>query len=168
MSGAVFSLRFDADQAHVAAANIHAKAGDLSPLMDQIGALLEQSARDRIEDTNETPEGVAWPVSFRASLDGGKTLFESGRLAASLTHIAGRDSVEIGSNLIYAGTHQDGATIVPVSAGALGFMLPDGTYITTGKVTIPARPYLGVSADDGEDITDLVTAYLLNPDRAVQ
>ena len=166
--GVTFSLRFDADQAELAFASLQAKSGDLSPLMDQVGALLEQSSRDRIEATNVSPEGVAWPVSLRAAEVGGPTLWDSGRLAASLTHIAGRDSVEIGSNLIYAGVHQEGATIYPKSASALSFRLPNGAFVSVGSVTIPARPYLGVSDADGEEIEALTADYLLDPEYAVQ
>lgn len=168
MAGATFKVSFDADQAKAAMHVLDMRAGDLSPLMDQIGALLEQSARDRIEDSNVAPDGSPWPVSMRASLDGGRTLYDSGRLAASLTHMAGRNTAEIGSNLIYAGIHQEGGDIVPVSAGALGFQLPDGTFVTTGKVTIPARPYLGVSDNDAEDIQDLTELFFTDLEGSVQ
>lgn len=135
-------------------------AGDLTILMDQIGALLEQSARDRIESTNVAPDGTPWYPSDRVDLFGGRTLFETGRLAASLTHEAAPDQVAIGSNVIYAGVHQAGATIVPRNARALTFMLPGGAFVEVGKVEIPARPYLGVSDDDEADILDLTGMYL--------
>jgi phage virion morphogenesis protein len=134
-------------------------AADLTPLMDNIGALVEQSTKDRISETNVSPEGAPWPKSLRAQEDGGKTLFASGILAASITHNAGRQSVEIGSNLIYAGVHQTGATIVPKSADVLTFQLPGGQFVQVGSVTIPARPYLGLSADDIDDITDLTERH---------
>jgi len=134
---------------------------DMTPLMDQIGALLEQSARDRIEDTNVAPDGAAWPQSLRAKEDGGLTLFESGRLAASITHTADPARTDIGSNLIYAGVHQAGATIVPRNAEALFFQLPNGEYVTVASVTIPARPYLGVSDQDELEIYDLVEDFFL-------
>ncbi len=135
------------------------RATDLSPLMDNIGALLEQSARDRIEDSNTGPDGVAWPKSLRAQEGGGKTLFDSGQLAASLTHQAGRRDVVVGSNKIYAGIHQAGATITPKNGDALAFRLPNGAFVTVGSVTIPARPYLGVSAEDEIEIGALATDY---------
>jgi len=134
-------------------------AEDLTPLMDQIGALLETSTRDRIEDTNVSPDGVAWPRSFRAEQDGGKTLFASGRLAASIQSVPGRRQVEVGTNLIYAGIHQAGGDIVPKSGKALAFGLPDGGFAVVGKVTIPARPYLGVSDVDATEITALAVDY---------
>lgn len=149
-------------------AGLDARAGDLSPLMDDIGAHLEQMARDRIENTNVGPDGQPWPVSLRAELDGGKTLFESGQLAASLTHLAGRDFAQIGSNLIYAGVHQEGAIITGKNGGPLVFKLADGQLVEVQSVEIPARPYLGVSEDDQEEILALTADYLLAPVRAIQ
>ena len=133
---------------------------DLTPLMDNIGARLEQSARTRIESTNFGPDGSPWPQSMRAVEDGGRTLFESGRLAASLTHEADRREARIGSNLIYAGVHQSGATITPTSGRALQFQLANGQFVTVGKVTIPARPYLGISETDELEIGELVSDFV--------
>ncbi|TRD18344.1 phage virion morphogenesis protein [Palleronia caenipelagi] len=142
-------------------AGLLARGQDLTPLMDAIGARLEQSARDRIEDTNQSPDGVPWPKSFRVVVgQGGKTLFETGRLAASITHRATSRETEIGTNLISAGVHQFGATITPKSAGALQFKLADGTVVTAGKVTIPARPYLGISDADEAVIGDLTALFV--------
>lgn len=131
-------------------------AGDLSPLMDAVGETLLRSARDRIEATNVSPDGIPWPPSFRARLDGTKTLYLSGRLRDSITYRAGRRQVEVGSGLKpYAAVHQTGATIVPKDKGALRFALADGTVVVARSVTIPARPYLGVSAEDGTEIVAL-------------
>lgn len=134
-------------------------AEDLTPLMDQLGQLLETSAGDRIRDTNQAPDGTAWPQSFRAQEVGGKTLHDSGRLAASLQHVADRRKTEVGTNLIYAGIHQVGGDIVPKAGKALAFGLPDGGFAVVGKVTIPARPYLGISTEDATEITALAVDY---------
>lgn len=135
------------------------KAGDLTPLMSQIGMLLETSTRDRIQDTNVAPDGAAWPKSFRAEQDGGKTLHDSGRLAASIVNEPGPNKVLVGSNVIYAGIHQTGGDIVPKNGDALAFGLPDGGYAVVGKVTIPARPYLGISEQDRGDILAATVTY---------
>ncbi|MFI0477406.1 phage virion morphogenesis protein [Paracoccus jiaweipingae] len=136
-------------------------AADMTPLMEDIGLALETSARTRIAETNVSPDGVAWPKSFRVeTAQGGKTLFDTGRLRDSITHIAGPGEVEIGTNLIYAAVHQFGATITAKSAGGLFFRLADGTEVLVGSVTIPARPYLGISAQDEQLISaDLVPAW---------
>lgn len=136
-------------------------AADMTPLMDSIGAHLVQSARTRIEHTNETPDGVPWPKSFRVIANqGGKTLLDTAHLRDSITHQPAPDQVEIGTNVIYAAVHQFGATITAQSAGALFFRLADGTAVQAGSVTIPARPYLGISVDDERIISnDLIPAH---------
>lgn len=136
------------------------RAEDLTPLMDMIGPRLRDAARNRIASTNVGPDGVPWPVSFRAKTEGGKTLLDTTDLSESLTWRASAREVEIGSNLIYAAIHQFGGDIVPVSAGALTFRLANGQMVTCGKVTIPARPYLGVSDEDEVILTDLALTYL--------
>ncbi len=133
---------------------------DLSPLMEMCGALLETSTKDRLRDSNVAPDGTPWPVSMRAQFDGGKTLVESSRLANSIQYIAGPAQVEVGSNVIYAGIHQTGGEIRPKSGAALSFALPGGGWATVGKVTIPARPYLGISDQDREDLTATTVEYL--------
>jgi len=153
------TARFDDDLVGAQLAGLIAKGSDMSPLMATIGNILEGSTRTRLRDTNVAPDGAAWPPSMRAQYDGGKTLYDRGGLANSIHNIPGSDQVEVGTNLIYAGIHQTGGTIVPKTAGALRFALPGGGFATVGKVTIPARPYLGISAEDREDIGAAVVEY---------
>jgi phage gpG-like protein len=56
----------------------------------------------------------------------------------------------------YAAVHQFGAEIKPKSARAL--FVPG--YGMLQKVNIPARPYLGVSADDAKAIENAVSVFL--------
>lgn len=112
--------------------------GNLLPLMEEIGASLETSTRMRFE-RGAGPDGGAWRPSRR----GGKTLVDTGRLLASMTHNASRDHVEVGSNVIYAAIHQFG--------GRTGRGL---------AVDMPARPFLGLDADDEREIDDLISDYL--------
>ena len=136
---------------------------DLTPLMDNIGALLEQSARTRIESTNVGPDGSPWPQSMRAVEDGGRTLFESGRLAASLTHEADRREARIGSNLIYAGVHQSGATITPTSGRALQFQLPNDDRRARQARAEKNSPFVlfqQISEEDELEIGELVSDFV--------
>ncbi|MDO5604798.1 MAG: phage virion morphogenesis protein [Paracoccus sp. (in: a-proteobacteria)] len=71
----------------------------------------------------------------------------------------GRNSVDIGTNLHYAAIHQFGGTIQPKAGGALTFMLATGQMILVGAVTMPARPYLGISTDDEEQIREFVEIH---------
>ena len=135
------------------------RSGDLSPLMDRIGQALESSTVQRFED-EEAPDGSRWEPSLRAKETGGKTLTLSARLKQSITHRASATQVEIGTNVIYAGVHQGGATIR--GNPLLKFKLPGGLgFRSAAEVVIPARPFLGVSADDQDEIEALVEEYLL-------
>ncbi|MEQ1890095.1 MAG: phage virion morphogenesis protein [Alphaproteobacteria bacterium] len=158
MSGV--KLHFELDARPVQAAlNALVKAGeDLAPLMDLIGNYLGTGTRHRFE-TGAAPDGTAWKTSRRALEEGGKTLVDKGHLRGSITHRAGRDFVEVGSNLIYAAVQQFGATIRAKAGGKLIFRVGGG-YRAMDEVTIPARPWLGLSAADPVEITEIVNAYL--------
>ncbi|WP_150297795.1 phage virion morphogenesis protein [Salipiger aestuarii] len=145
-------------------------AVDMTELMDIVGTVLVNGAVERISSTNVSPDGVPWPKSLRAMLGGGDdgepgagnagpTLHDTGRLMRSITSEAEPTRVAIGSNLIYAGVHQTGATITPKTKGALFFTLANGEQVIATSVKIPARPYLGISQDERADIEDLSLQY---------
>lgn len=154
------TIRLDNKSVTAKIAHLERATADLTPLMIDIGNFLEGSTKDRLMQSNTSPGGVPWPQSMRAKEDGGKTLVDSRRLLGSIVNVPGAKSVEIGSNLVYAGIHQTGGDIVPKNGKALAFALPNGEFVTVGKVTIPARPYLGVSADDVATIDELVEGHL--------
>ena len=135
------------------------RAGDLSPLMGSIGLGLEGSVRDRFSETSLAPDGTPWPPSIEATIEGRRTLVKSGNLADSITCRADRQSVEVGSNVLYAAVHQRGATIRKKHAPKLVFAIA-GVVYTADEATIPARPFLGVSEEDGEMILEEATDYL--------
>ena len=159
------TLRVELDDIAAASAlDLVAHRGDdMTDLMDQIGIVLVAGAVERIGITNVTPDGVPWPQSLRAAEDGGPTLHDTGRLMRSVTHLAVPREVEIGSNLIYAGVHQTGATIRPKNGDALAFTLPNGSFVLAGEVTLPARPYLGISDEEADEIAGLTAAYFAAP-----
>ncbi|WP_353429499.1 phage virion morphogenesis protein [Paracoccus denitrificans] len=132
---------------------------DLFPLMDAIGRVLVNGAVERITVTNVDPDGVPWPQSFRAEVFGGPTLHASGRLARSITSAPESREVTVGSNLVYAAVHQEGAIIRAKTAKGLFFMLADGEEVVVGEVTVPRRPYLGISTAEREDIGDLTVSH---------
>ena len=119
-------------------------------LLDNIGASLVASTEHRFE-TGTGVDGSPWPESIRAQLTGGKTLVDTGRLRGSITHNATARMVEVGTNVIYAAIHQFGGDIVPKTAKALRFKV-GGKWAMTKKVTIPARPFLGIDEDDEKEI----------------
>lgn len=128
------------------------------PLLDVIGRKLAESSRMRFED-QRAPGGQAWAPSARAREQAGQTLVDTGRLRDSITHRVAGDGVEVGTNVIYAATHQLGAEIQARNAPYLAFKIGD-RFVRVRKVSIPARPFLGVDADDEADILALSADYL--------
>lgn len=129
-------------------------------LMTSIGGLLEKSTRERIEETKTSPDGAAWPPN-RA---GTSILLASGRhLRDSVAFIAAADQLEVGSSWEYAHVHQDGAVITPKNGKALKFWFASGgftQFVMAKKVTIPARPFVGMSAQDEQKVERAVTDFL--------
>ncbi len=152
-------VRIAVDVADMAAAEtLLARMGDAdsTDLMTNIGALLESSTRERIEETKTAPDGTAWP----ANREGTSTLLRTGRhLRDSLAFIASRDQVEVGAAWEFAHVHQFGAIIKPSKSPMLVFRLL-GRVVRAAKVTIPARAFVGVSAADERDIVHLATDWL--------
>lgn len=120
---------------------------DKPAYLDALGALVTSQTQNRIRSEKTAPDGTPW----KPNRAGTSILFKSGALDDSIRHIVGGSDVEVGSNLIYAGVHQEGATIVPKNGNVLVFGA-GGETIFAKKVTIPARPYLGVSAENGSEI----------------
>lgn len=124
-------------------------------LTDGIGRLVQEQTRRRIEEEKTSPAGAAWQANWRGS----SILYETGTLSRSIDYLADNDSIMIGSGLVYARIHQEGGTIVPKAAAALVFRLGD-RWVRTGKVTMPARPYLGLSADNQADVIEAAEDWL--------
>jgi len=146
---------------------LNKRGRDTAPLADAIGQTLTASAERRLTTTNVDPDGTPWPVSARVRARGGKTQTNRGHLAASLTHAVGADggSVTVGSNKPYAAMRQFGGTIRPKKpGGVLIFTTFDEkgqeVKVAAKKVTQPARPYLGVSDEDADEMAGLALDYL--------
>ena len=155
------SFRFDVDltAASRAFASLRAANQDLRPLLHTIGNDNVENTVERF-DTNVAPDGTAWPQSLRAKEKGGRTLVLSGQLRDSFDYFVDGDSaVEWGSNREYARIHQLGGTITPKGAGALKFTLATGDFVMAQKVTIPARPYLGLSVADAGQVGERAVEY---------
>lgn len=114
-------------------------------LMAEIGDALVSGTIKRFAD-GEDPEGNPWEASWRAQNEGGKTLVDTGRLRNSIDYVTSPDSVTVGSNVEYARIHQMG-----------------GKAGRGRKVTIPARPYLGVSRADMEEVQGILSDFLAEP-----
>ena len=128
---------------------------DAEELMTAIGSLGDSQTRRRIEEEKTAPDGTPW----KANHEGTSILMESGQhLLASLAWTASADQAEWGATWEYAHVHQNGAVIVPKDAKALFFSI-GGKPVTAKKVTIPARPFIGISSENEREIIELVTDH---------
>ena len=151
------------DAADAALAGIQALTDNPVDFFDLVGAALVASTQFRFEQERD-PDGSPWPPSIRSQVEGGRTLTDTARLVQSITHAADSQGVSIGTDVIYGGVHQFGATIRPRNATKLRYRLPGGLgFRTADEVTIPARPFLGVNRDDEVEIAeiwrDVTSAY---------
>lgn len=121
-------------------------------LAEGIGRLVQEQTRRRIEEEKTSPEGEAW----KPNAAGTSILYQSGALANSIDYVATPDSIQVGSGLVYARIHQQGGKIEAKGAKALAFMVA-GQFRLVQSVTMPARQYLGLSADN-ENENEIVEA----------
>lgn len=127
------------------------------PIFEALGQYGESSTRLRFKK-GIGPDGARWKPSARVQAGGGQTLVmkgQQGGLLGSFTHRADDSSAEWGTNKVYGAIHQQGGEIVPRSAKSLRFQV-GGRWISTKRVVMPARPYLGVNAEDGREMQALV------------
>ncbi len=168
MSGIQLITRMDVSQAQSAFSRLAQAVSDTTPIMRAIGTGLVASTQDRM-DQGVAPDGGAWaPLNpaYAATKRGPGILRERamrGGLQGSITYRARNDQVAVGSNKIYAAIHQLGGVIRPKGSGRLVFRLGN-RIVHARSVTIPARPYLGISSDDRDMIADVLTGAL---DRAI-
>lgn len=98
-----------------------------------IGQQLINSTRERAR-REVSPEFTPWPElepAYAAQKRGGHMLRESGNLLGTLTREVEGNTLRVGTNRIYGAIHQFGGQAGPGR-----------------KVSIPARPWLGLSRDD--------------------
>jgi phage virion morphogenesis protein len=127
--------------------------------MKALGPLLVSSTRDRITQ-ERAPDGGAWPrlnPAYAAGKRGPGILRERamrGGLFGSLTSQVEGRTLRVGTNKIYGAIHQFGGTIRPRSAPRLAFRLGQ-RLVFASSVTIPARPFLGISDEDRATILEV-------------
>jgi phage virion morphogenesis protein len=136
---------------------------DRMSLLGNIGAEVEAQTQERF-DTQTDPEGNPWKALAQKTKDyyiengfgGGSLLVKGGGLRDSVESQVGSWSVLVGATKVYAAIHQFGGDIVPKSAAAL--FVPG--YGRLKKVTIPARPYVGISSDNAAEIAIIVQQFI--------
>lgn len=163
-------VRIEVDDAEVNRlfAELVRRATDLRPLMQDLGEYLAESTKQRFA-TSTAPDGSRWAPNAQATYlaylgafkgsfgKGGKItkggaarasgkkplIGETRRLSSEIQYRADATSVEVGSSLVYSAIHQFG-----------------GQAGRGGTTRIPARPYLGLSAEDDEAVRGIAGKYL--------
>lgn len=126
--------------------------GSMKRAFTSIGRIVESDTKARFRE-QKSPEGVPWIPSQRVLEEGGQTLRLTGRLQRSINYKAEEQSVEIGTNLLYARIHQLGGI-----AGRKNFS-GEGP---PNRSRIPARPYLGASDSAKIQVIDSLNEHLSN------
>lgn len=157
------SIQLKNDQVNRLLSGIARKLGDLAPVMRQIAGIMQ----DAVEENFDQEGRPSWKPSRRAEAQGGRTLQDTGRLAASITSRATGNQAMVGTNVVYAAIHQFGGhtgphTILPKNKKALfwpGARHPVKSVKHPGS-DIPARPFLSLTESDWGKIIQKLERYL--------
>lgn len=151
----MYTLQINEDELTPALTRLSEGLDDMTPLMQDLGELLVASTQDRMLRA-EQPDGAPFDMRAATTLAyyaargfrfGAQPLNKSGEMRQSLAYEADSHSVSWGSNAIQAAVMQFGA-----KKGAFGKNVPWGD--------IPARPFLGVSAEDRTNIIEEIDEWL--------
>ena len=157
-----------------AAAPVLAIPGAAPQLLRAIGFALAGSVKARIQ-AGRSPDGTPFvPLARGRRRGGSRPLLDTGTLRNSISFAVSGGSVSVGTNLVYASVHQFGATltrrarskaarpggVTPLPGSARTNPLPGSARTSLAPVavvvSVPARPYLGVSAEDDALILRLI------------
>jgi phage virion morphogenesis protein len=121
---------------------LKARMGDLKPAFRDIGEHLLNSTRARFQ-SQTAPDGTPWAALSPRTLkykkvNKDKILTLHGRLRGTLNVQVTANSLRVGTPLIYGATHQFGDP----------------------RRHIPARPFLGLSSTDKQDVVAILNEWI--------
>ncbi|OCG20033.1 phage virion morphogenesis protein [Gilliamella sp. App2-1] len=141
------NIEFNIQNALDAMLHIEAAIDDTQSLFSHMGEVLLDIHEARF-NAQESPDGVPWKELSPWYKDSkpkqkDKILTLDGNLRSTLHWQIEGNTLLFGTNLIYGAIHHFGGTIKPVKG-----------------VVIPARPWLGISAQDKLLLVDVVREHL--------
>ena len=143
-----FSVSFDGEKIIKALQKLQEKTGNLSPALREIGEVLKESTKQRFNDST-APDGEKWPENSAVTIERkgrNQPLVGRGTLAEQITaQVIGNDTLEVGSSMEYAAMQQFGG---------------DKSEFPHLWGDIPARPFLGISDQDENEILTILEEYL--------
>ncbi len=143
------------------------KLDNMQPFWHVVGEYIKKRTIQECFEKEQSPDGVKWkPLSEithkeRSKKGSYKILQDTGELRRSVRYKAFNNYVIISSNLKYSRIHQFGGKIT-VTPRMRAYLRYKGIYLrkNTQYITIPARPYLGVTQADKQHITSMFSQYL--------
>lgn len=135
----------------------------MGPVMQRIGEVMLHSTQKRFI-SGQGPDGTSWApksdatiaayLARKETVDFRPLFGPSGDLSSQIYYQVAADgnSVAIGSSMIYAAVQQFGAKKGAFGATARGGKIPWGD--------IPARPFLGLSSGDEDNLRTLLVWWL--------
>ncbi len=154
-----YSIRLEGDVRGLMARLRQFEEMDKRQITAAMAEAVRTSTLDRFRE-EKGPDGQRWKRSIRASAEGGKTLTNTAAMKNSIHSQSDPSGFTVGTNTIYAATHQLGdpgrrITIRAKTSRGLIFRI-GGRWIRKRQVTvrikIPARPFLGLSEEDLQEI----------------
>lgn len=151
----MYSIRLDGDVRKLMRKLNHLENVDVRGASLTLAEALRTSTRERFKE-QKSPDEKQWTKSIRAINEGGTTLTDSAGLKNSIKSTAEGSGFAVGTNKIYARTHQFGEkkrVIKAKTSKGLRFKIND-EWKNKKEVTvkIPARPFLGISEEDMREI----------------
>ena len=142
MTGVTLKINLDTAELGQALERLQRQAKNLRPALTEIGEYLLESSEDRFADQVD-PQGRPWAAlspgyKKRKRKHRDLMLVLDGYLKGTLAVRVSAERVEIGSNRVYAATHQLG---------------------DEGR-NIPARPFLGLSVRDTAEMLAIMEDHL--------
>lgn len=146
MAGASFNIEYDDREVTAALSELQRRLGPgMKTVFADIGESLLNSHKARWS-SEQAPDGTPWEpldpkYQARKKKNADKILVLDGYLKDLLDYNETETEMKLGTNLLYGATHQFGDP-------------------TRG---IPARPFLGLSESDRQDVLEILNEYLSEP-----
>lgn len=149
------TIELDSDAINQMLTRLEQAGLDLTPVLKNIGEILLNSTRRRFE-VGMGPLGEQWAANSEVTLankrDDRPLIGDTRSLSTQINYNSDADHVLLGSLMEYGGTQHFGAKKGEYGKTRYGVPLPWGD--------IEARPFIGLSPEDEEDILDMLERHL--------
>ncbi|MGB5218562.1 MAG: phage virion morphogenesis protein [Smithella sp.] len=167
-----------ADTVRAKLEEVSSRISNMSPIMKAIGDRIAEQTKRRFESGGPAPDGRPWTKPKTPNPKRIRTLTVTGHLRDSIRYqLIGNNSVAVGTNKVYAAIHQSGGTIDKTARSELfvrnrskrgdkkgkfkkGTTAGRGFTFGAHSIKIPARPFLGLSKANSDEIINIINEYL--------